>query len=169
MRYSNVSFDDWKAETKEQQSAKQSAITAADGMRNIIMTGPCGTGKTMLAHCIRNKTSGNVLTVSNLTRVFRDNMKFDTYPEGDLIKELTEQCSYLILDEIGAYPLSDFDRRLINEIIDIRYNMEKPTGLVTNFDIDGLKEIIGERVISRLRGDGGILVAMAWGDQRGKS
>ncbi len=167
MRYKKVSFDDWVAKTPNQIEVKQSAIKAAGENKNIIMVGNCGTGKTMLSHCITNSfKTGIVATASKIGRVFRDNMNHNKVPEQEIIDALTKDCEYLIIDEIGVYQLTDYEYRMINEIIDIRYNLVLPTGLVTNLDLKGLKSVIGERVIDRLKGDGGMLAPFTWNSLR---
>ena len=52
------------------------------------------------------------------------------------------------------------------DIIDGRYQEMKPTILISNLAIAGIKDLIGERVIDRLREDGGKLVSFDWPSYR---
>ena len=169
MRYEKTFFNDWKADNSLMQAAKDSAMEAADKRRNIIMVGNCGTGKTMLAHCIANSfTTSIVATASGIGRAFRDNMASGAGTEREIIDAITKDCEYLVIDEIGTYKLTDYEYRMINEIIDIRYELMLPTALVSNLDLDNLKSVLGERVIDRMRSDNGMLVAFTWESSRGK-
>jgi len=169
MRYENTKFEDWKSSNPEMEIAKGSAISAASEKRNLIMVGNCGTGKTMLANCIVNSIDGAVMsTASGIGRAFRDNLAHNQMPEREIMDQITRDCPYLVIDEIGAYKLTDYEYRMINEIIDIRYREMLPTCLVSNLDIDGLRSVIGERVVDRLKDDNGMLASFTWNSSRGK-
>jgi len=169
MRYEKSFFNCWIAENSLMQDTKDKAVKAADERRNIIMVGNCGTGKTMLAHCIANSFSTSIVaTASGIGRAFRDNMATGKGTEREIIDAITKDCEYLVIDEIGTYKLTEYEYRMINEIIDIRYELMLPTALVSNLDIEGLKHVLGERVVDRMRSDGGLLAAFTWESSRGK-
>jgi DNA replication protein DnaC len=44
-----------------------------------------------------------------------------------------------------------------------------PTVLVSNLDVEGVKQCIGDRVYDRLRDDGGKVIAFTWGSMRGQA
>ena len=73
-----------------------------------------------------------------------------------------------MLDEVGSQFGSDTEKLFIFDIIDGRYQNMKPTILISNLDIDGIKDAIGDRCVDRLREGGGMMVAFNWGSQRGK-
>ena len=56
----------------------------------------------------------------------------------------------------------------IFEIIDGRYNKVKPTILISNLDVAGIKDLIGERCINRLKEDDCKVIAFDFESQRGK-
>ncbi len=72
----------------------------------------------------------------------------------------------LIIDEVGSQFGSDTEKLFIFEIIDGRYQEMKPTILISNLDINGIKESIGERCVDRLREGGGSMIAFNWESSR---
>ena len=52
------------------------------------------------------------------------------------------------------------------DVINGRYEEELPTVIISNLDVAGVKEIIGDRCIDRLRQDGGKVIAFDWESQR---
>lgn len=174
----DVTFDSFICETPEQTSAKQKAEQFADGVINgdsgcLIMVGNVGAGKTMLSTAIADKVirSGKrcaIIKVGELIREIKDSWRKDSdKSESDLIKHYSS-VKLLILDEIGVQYGSDTEKMMIFEIIDGRYQNVKPTVLVSNLDVEGVKQCIGDRVYDRLRDDGGKVIAFTWQSKRGQ-
>ena len=57
---------------------------------------------------------------------------------------------------------SDTEKMFMFDIIDGRYENMKPTILISNLNREGVAEIIGERVIDRLRDGGGECLSFDW-------
>lgn len=165
MRYKNTNFDDYQTPLAEQKEALDSCKAIAAGKKSFVMHGNYGTGKTMLANCIVNEIGGAVITASSIARAFRDAIKTNS-PETPIFDDL-RKFPMLVIDEIGAYELSTHEYKLLNEVIDMRYRDLKPTGLITNLNIADLRNLVGERVIDRLKDDGGVLISFNWESQRG--
>lgn len=166
MRYKNITFDDFIANNDKELEAKQKAEIATKEQKNVLMVGECGNGKTMLANCIVNKIGDSlVVTASKMGRVFRESVNDPEKKESELFKELIEY-QYLIIDEVGTYKLTDYEYRILNEVIDMRYMEEKPTGIISNLDLKNLTDVIGERAIDRIKGDGGIFISFTGESKR---
>lgn len=60
---------------------------------------------------------------------------------------------------------SDAEKLILFEIINGRYEAVKPTILLSNLNIDGLKGYMGERVVDRLR-EGGKADRFDWPSYR---
>lgn len=165
MRYKNATMKDWIASCDKSKLAKAQAVSAIEGNLNCIMIGGVGTGKTMLANCMSNSVDvGTIVTCSKIARIYREHVIIDNKKESELIADVVSY-DFFAIDEIGAYKLSDFEYRHINEIIDIRYEQKKPTCLISNLDINGIKNLIGERAVDRLR-QGGCLISFDWKSKR---
>jgi len=85
--------------------------------------------------------------------------------EEKLINYYTK-IDLLVVDEVGSQFGSDTEKLFIFDIIDGRYQNMKPTVLISNLDIDGIKDAIGERCVDRLREGGGMMVAFDWSSSR---
>lgn len=67
----------------------------------------------------------------------------------------------LVLDDVDVQLSSAGDRVLITKLISQRYNALRPTVLAANLTLSELTEVVGERVIDRLR-DGGFAIVCDW-------
>ena len=172
-------FDSYIADTDEKKSAKAKSKRIADLVcsgetaPNLIMCGSVGTGKTHLAsamvdQCIRANKRVLLARLIGIIRSIKETWARDSkHSEQEAIDYFTN-LDLLIIDEVGVQFGSDTEKMFVFDIIDGRYQNMKPTVLISNLDVAGVKEIMGERVIDRLREDGGSVVAMAWESHRGK-
>lgn len=172
-------FDSFKSESEKQSKALASCKCLADSVCNggdtfnLIMSGSVGTGKTHLAssiidQCVKSGKNVRLAKLIDIVRSMKSTWRKDSETdESDLISLL---CGYdlLIIDEIGVQFGSDTEKMFIFDIIDGRYENMKPTMLISNLDLAGIKDLVGERVIDRLREDGGKVLAMDWESHRGK-
>lgn len=140
---------------------------------NLILSGSVGTGKTLIAGAlvasiIEHGKRSKIRTVSTIIRKLKSSWRRDCdYTEQDIIDDYVN-LDLLVIDEIGVQFGSDTEKMFIFEIIDGRYNKMKPTILISNLDVEGIKSLIGERCIDRLREDGGKVIAFDYESQRGR-
>ena len=171
-------FDDYKAELgSKPDHAKNtflrlsSAITGNEPTFNIIASGGVGTGKTLLASALVESVIDARKTVKmikciDLIRELKETWnKNCEFTERDIIHHYSN-LDLLIIDEVGVQFGSDTEKLFIFDIIDGRYQNMKPTVLISNRPIEQIKEEVGDRVIDRLREDGGTLVIFDWESQR---
>ncbi|WP_246523098.1 ATP-binding protein [Gemmata palustris] len=140
---------------------------------SLILCGNAGTGKTHLAcavadQVIRNHSKAAVYMTAG--RAFRK-VK-DTYRKNSQVSEQDALSAFaapdlLILDEIGVQYGSDAERNILFEIVNERYEQMKPTVLISNLALPALTEFAGERVIDRLKENGGKLIVFDWKSHRG--
>jgi DNA replication protein DnaC len=74
----------------------------------------------------------------------------------------------LILDEVGVQFGSDTEKLLLFDVLNERYEQRKPTLLLSNLALDGVKAFLGERIYDRLREDGAEAVVFDWDSWRGR-
>jgi DNA replication protein DnaC len=173
----NVTFDDFQPSTPEQEKAKATAERYAEhvaegGSGCLIMIGSVGTGKTMLATAIAAKMISArrkccIARLSEMMRDFKDSWRKDSDRSESQVMDYYSNVGLLVLDEIGVQFDSDTEKMYIFEVIDGRYQNMKPTVLISNLDLAGVKASIGERVYDRLREDGGKVIAFDWPSMRG--
>ena len=160
--------------------------------RSAVFLGKPGTGKTHLAIAMllevvnRHCRSGIYMTVSRLIRHVRSAWKdgktrlpasgLETgiprekgnVSAEDAIIGFYSDYDLLVLDEVGVQYGTDSERIIIFELLNARYEKRKPTIMIGNCSLDELKTYLGERVIDRLREDGGRLLVFDWKSHRGK-
>lgn len=178
IRNSSVRLDAISPRNEKQSEALVSMIAMRESIKkngntgNLILIGSVGTGKTMLTSgmvcdLLIAKKNPATARVIDIIRSMKDTWKKDCQKtETQLIAEYVN-LDLLIIDEIGVQFGSDTEKMFIFDIIDGRYNKMKPTILISNLTMQGIKECIGERCVDRLREDGGKVIAFDFESQRG--
>lgn len=141
------------------------------GSGNVVMLGRPGTGKTMLVSATVNQLLAagkrcRVIKMLDLIRDLKDCWRRGSdYTETQLIKQFAGY-DLLVIDEVGLGYGSDTEKLFIFDVVDGRYNNMLPTVLLSNLDITGVKQAVGDRVVSRLKEDGGLVMAFTGRDRR---
>lgn len=78
--------------------------------------------------------------------VFKENSE---HTEEDIISEFTNE-QFLVLDDIGVEKPTEWVLQTLYTIIDRRNRNLKQTVFTSNYPIKGLKERVGERIVSRI-------------------
>ena len=134
---------------------------------SFLMLGLPGTGKTHLSigiafEVMKNGHSSVFTTASRMLRAIKD-----TYHKGSEFSEMQvlatyETCDLLIIDEIGVQTGSDYEKNIIFDVINSRYENVRPTIILSNLSIDECKLYLGERVFDRMREGGGKAFLLDW-------
>ena len=74
----------------------------------------------------------------------------------------------LILDEVGVQFGSDAEKMIMFEVLNERYQNMKPTILISNLLPANLQEFVGERVMDRMKENGGRILQFDWKSNREK-
>ncbi len=74
----------------------------------------------------------------------------------------------LILDEVGVQFGSDTEKLILFDVLNERYERRRPTILMTNLTLEEVADFLGDRIIDRLREDGGEFIPFDWESHRGK-
>lgn len=173
--HQSCSFDNYHAELPGQRKALEIAKRFARyfGKRfgGFIFSGGCGTGKNHLAAAIGNDLlrrgkSVLVVTVPDLMMRFRETYEDEkNTTEAELMNDL---CSVdlLILDDIGVQRGNVSESVVLFQIIDRRLSNKKPVGMLTNLGQEALTALLTERIMDRMRMDGGVWVNFDWQSYR---
>jgi len=149
-RYHLAKLTDFSAKTVN-------TITAwlAQPSEGLFITGLPGTGKTHLAAAIVRRVieSGRSNLLFERCADFYLRVR-DCYREGmgSEAAELSrlDSPSLLVLDDLGAGSLSDFERRCTLEVLDRRINQTRPTVVTSNWTLGKISEAMDDRIASRL-------------------
>jgi len=134
-----------------------------------------GTGKTHLAVGIglqimeRNNRTVLFTTVMRAVRRVKDTWgKSGSETETKAIAALAFP-DFLILDEVGLQFNSDTERLILFDVLNDRYEKRRPTLLMSNLPVGEVGEYLGERIMDRLREDGGEFIPFDWESHRGET
>jgi len=178
-RFKTKSFANYRAGTDGQRVALSACQRYAAAFPENAATGRClmllghvGNGKTHLAAAIASvvvdEHRRNVLytTVSRMCQQVKASYgKEAAHSEREAL-EVFRTPDLLILDEVGASYGTDFERMVMFEVINGRYEEMKPTIVISNLFADGLAAALGDRTVDRLREGDGVVVLFKWESAR---
>lgn len=160
-RFVGRSFDGFVASTDGQQRALEVARGYADGFdqrlkagHGLIFSGLPGTGKSHLAAAILQAIMparvGFYVTCMGLIRMVRNTWRKDSERSEGQVLAMLAGVDLLVIDEVGVQYGTDGEQTVLFEVLDMRYQDQLPTILLTNQDKDGFKGYVGERSFDRL-------------------
>ena len=178
-RFKDRTLDTYIAKTTGQKKALDFAKEYAANFDQVMQTGRCaifvgkpGTGKTHLAigialEIIQQKRSPLFVTVQRLIRRVKDSWSTHNETETEVVDAFASP-DLLILDEIGVQFGSEFEKQMLFDVLNERYEKRKPAILLSNIPREQLADYLGERVTDRLREDGGKMIGFDWDSYRRK-
>lgn len=175
-RFRGKSIGSFAAETPEQTRARNFFIDYAKHLgqyiqqgRSVIMTGRPGTGKTHLACALLEAAkeqgfTGLFTSVGKIVRNVRSTWR-GTGSEESVIQSYVD-VDLLVVDEVGVQAGSENEQQILFAVLNGRYEEMKPTVVISNLDLAGVKSFIGERAFDRLRENGGQALFFNWESKR---
>ncbi len=176
-RFKDRTLDSYIAKTSDQKTALAFAKEYAENFdqvmktgRSAIFVGKVGTGKTHLAvgialSIMEQQRSPLFTTVQRLVRRVKDSWRTKEETESEVIEAFASP-DLLILDEIGVQFGSEFEKQILFDVLNERYEKLKPSILLSNIPREQLGEYLGERVTDRLRENGGKMIPFDWDSHR---
>jgi len=192
-RYRLKGFEDYLPVNDDAKKKKEICEQYADGYlsalktgRGMILCGSAGSGKTHLAigiirriieRSIEDESNGKrydshyckYVKTAEMLRKVKDTYRNDSKSSEDSVISSFVRPDFLIVDELGVQFGSDTEKNILFDIINGRYESMKPTILISNLGMEGLSEYAGERVIDRMKENGGKLLIFNWESYRGKT
>ena len=107
------------------------------------------------------------VTASRAFRRVKDTYRRDSSTSEDEAIAAFVRPDLLILDEIGVQYGSATELNILFDIVNERYGRMLPTVLISNLALPKLIEYAGERVIDRMKENGGKLLVFDWKSHRG--
>ncbi|MBZ4781924.1 DNA replication protein DnaC, partial [Salmonella enterica subsp. enterica serovar Typhimurium] len=87
--------------------------------------------------------------------------------EEQLLNDLSN-VDLLVIDEIGVQTESRYEKVIINQIVDRRSSSKRPTGMLTNSNMEEMTKMLGERVMDRMRLGNSLWVNFTWDSYRSR-
>jgi DNA replication protein DnaC len=132
--------------------------------RNLILGGPVGVGKTHTA-------------IAACRPLWLDGTDVEFHPVGELLDLLRPggpqdamdrlvAVPILIIDDLGSERATDWTAERLYNLVNRRWLEALPIAATSNLDKTAFSEALGERVYSRLTGDGAVGVKFGGQDRR---
>ena len=179
-RFRDRTLESYVVSHEGQQMALDFAQAYADDFakvrktgRSAIFMGNFGTGKTHLAVGIglqvmrEHKASVLFASAGRMVRMVKDSWARNSgVTESDVVAQMVFP-DLLIVDEVGVQQGTEFERNVMFDVLNDRYEQRKPSLLLTNHTVEDLSsKYLGERVVDRLREDGGAVLKFSWDSGR---
>lgn len=181
LRFLNKTFANFLIECRAQAQIKNIIEHYAKSFLDRLKEGSCsifsgftGTGKTLLAfilyqHLVKQGFRVEYQPSLHFLRLLQEK-QFESYHAFKNHLHYYEELPLLILDEVtegcgkNAYP-ADWERHLLRVLIDVRYQVNRCTLIITNRSKKELIDRVGQPTIDRLS-EKGVFLAFNWDSYR---
>ena len=161
-RFIGRTLDNFIADTPEKAKALEVAKEYAENFdaharrgSGLILSGMPGTGKSHLATAVLQhlmpERIGLYATCMGVIRTVRGTWRKDSERSETEVLNILADAPLLVLDEIGVQYGTDGEQTILFDVLDRRYRDMQPTIFLTNQDVKGMQQFIGERTFDRLR------------------
>jgi DNA replication protein DnaC len=139
----------------------------------VALLAPRGVGKTGIAHGLMRqfiRADRSALYVNSPMKIFRDlkaSYRENATNDEEAVLRRYSSPSLLVIDEFHEFGGTDFERRTMTELLDIRYLKLRSTLLLANEEPAAMRERLGTSIASRMDDFGGFVVCK-WRPIRGE-
>lgn len=124
---------------------------------NLVLMGPVGVGKSHAAMAAARALWMRGWSVERWAVVrLLDRLNWSN-PDNGLVMAMVESADLLVLDDLGAEPMHEWELRRVGSFVNERWDLQRPSIVTTNSALPDLKAALGERSYSRLFDDALVL------------
>lgn len=171
-----ATFETFDPTTEKQSDVLEAARKFAatidpTGRGGLWLLGPPGVGKSHLGAAIAQAVVvqrglwARMMTSREIVRELRATWRRDAEESEEDVIDRLGSVDLLVLDEVGVGFGSDAEATQLFEVIDRRYQLCRPTVVLSNLNAPGVKAAIGDRMFDRLQ-DGAKLRVCDWPSHR---
>ena len=143
-----------KTEKKGLKKAGEDFVQGTSAYRNMLLCGPCGTGKTYFASCIVNALLDRGEPVSYLSAYDLNDAFLQAHLSTQGVRAQQMQrfdTPYLVIDDLGTEPIyRNVTLEYLYHVINDRQLKDLCTVISTNLSLQELLTRYGDRIFSRL-------------------
>lgn len=170
----HCTFDNYVATCDGQRHAlsmaRRYAHNFGKGFGGFVFSGKPGTGKNHLAaaicnHLLESRRTVLMVTIPDLSAKMRSTYEAGGGAELAMLEDIC-RVNLLVLDDVGVQRFTKNEWVLINQIVDRRLSALRPVGILTNLNHQQASEVLGARIMDRLKIDSGIWVNFEWESYR---
>lgn len=165
-------FSNYECDGDSQIKAFEKIKEAYKHDEPMIFLGKFGGGKTHLAtamvksHLVYRREA-YYYTMSTLFAAYRSSLSDPDLKESSFWKKI-EATELLVVDELNLRSNSEAENRIFQQIVDLRYSYQLQTIFVANMGYSAFSELLGERLMDRLKEQETKVIKFNWESHRGK-
>ncbi|HRP69233.1 MAG TPA: ATP-binding protein [Turneriella sp.] len=138
-------------------SQSNDPISSSD-LKGLFLIGPPGTGKSLLAAMILNELILTARLSCRYVKISRDffqqlrstfNNDSSTYGKTETVFNEIAQQDILVIDDFGIQSDSEWEQRMLYDLVDARYEADLPTIITSNIELEAVKNLFKGRIYSR--------------------
>nr|QTX13872.1 DNA replication helicase loader DnaC/DnaI [Klebsiella pneumoniae] len=107
-----------------------------------------------------------IITVADIMSSMKDTFGNRNTSEEQLLNDLSK-VDLLVIDEIGVQTESRYEKKLSStRLLIAGHHQKRPTGMLTNSNMEEMNKLVGERVMDRMRLGNSLWVVFNWESYR---
>jgi len=125
--------------------------------KGLFLIGPPGTGKSILASMILNELIITRKMQCRYVKISRDfyaqiraTFNSDSSQRTETVFNDIARQDVLVIDDFGVQSDSEWEQRMLYDLIDARYEAELPTIITSNIELETVRNLFKGRIYSRL-------------------
>ena len=168
--FSNEHKDAHLSKIEQNQEIINALFEWVKNPKNILFfCGNVGTGKSYFCSAFKNHIKEKKLNIRDYSeQYFFSELKQTIQMDWDPLRRIKDicECEYVILDDMGSSKMTEWQKEMLSEFIDLRYSSGLPTLITSNLDRSGIRNEFTPRFYSRLFAEKNVIIEQDGHDRR---